>query len=827
MITILPIVVSNVLFAAALALVALVVTRFWRSPQLAHALWALVLLKLITPPLAVVSVPREWLIASSVVEDSATERVVADRNGDTRFVERNEFRSTTEGLDEVTTPSDVVDVDDFNSEAPAAADVPELAVASTLWTRSVDLATRHWLDILGTISFVGAMVYALVLLRRYVRFRGVLAASIDAPLEVVAAAARLVAALELKRCPPVRVVDAPVPPLVWSLGVKPLILLPSGLLRDLDAPQRDAVIAHELAHVRRRDDLVRWLEIVALVAFWWNPAAWLARRKLREAEEECCDAWVVCLLPDQRRSYGQAMFKTSEFLTNVSVLPVLAGSAFGQQRFLKRRIEMILKHKFHRSASWQAKLVLLVLALAVLPLAATAISQDGTASGGSRVTGDDGAIESPSDDATAGPEKPIDVKQFRLILTYHGDSDKPFYNLILSVPPVSQQVSPYNLFLPIDEGQARKIVAHLTASGFFRHARVTENQNDPTTGPQYLLRVRQGDKHYEETLGWDFSTILRLDGIRKTLDGEAAKFMDRLLGRLNGYQKEWESGRVIDGLKTTLSNQNHAGAYGVGEPIGIELKLANVGAVDREYPHHHFIRSGVGIRVIDENGRRVAYLGGGAGLPQRSATIKAGETKVIEQCDLSSYYYLRRPGRYTVAFQAAGLPASNALSFSVSEEKEVVVNDGDPMGKLLSFVGERWPVQGSPNATAKLQPGNNRERADGWYFVFPLTAGGVKGSRAVVWLWLTNEPARELAEPVGDSLVSSEYIGKISRWHAYLHAPAEALELWPQVKQDLDDALNGRPVRAPDAAEAADDEDYRVLHHRYKALIFSALRGGE
>ena len=55
--------------------------------------------------------------------------------------------------------------------------------------------------------------------------------------------------------------------------------------------EQDAVLAHELAHLKRRDHWVRRLEAIVLGLYWWYPGAWWARRQLERAEEECCDAW--------------------------------------------------------------------------------------------------------------------------------------------------------------------------------------------------------------------------------------------------------------------------------------------------------------------------------------------------------------------------------------------------------------------------------------------------------------------------------------------------------------------------------------------------------
>ena len=56
------------------------------------------------------------------------------------------------------------------------------------------------------------------------------------------------------------------------------ILLSDGLLDQLRPRAVEAVMAHEIAHVRRRDPWIRVLETVATSLYWWHPAAWLARR---------------------------------------------------------------------------------------------------------------------------------------------------------------------------------------------------------------------------------------------------------------------------------------------------------------------------------------------------------------------------------------------------------------------------------------------------------------------------------------------------------------------------------------------------------------------
>jgi beta-lactamase regulating signal transducer with metallopeptidase domain len=410
MTAILEIAASNVILSALLAVVAIAATRVWRSPQLAHGLWLLVLLKLITPPLVSVSPPASWPIDRTATNQTS----LPPRSGENNTI-------ATNNLDDEGPPLAHPDLSiqaaaDSSSaalrQAPAAISLDESPLSigqSTMINPSAATSAGRkipfvdWPDAVAIVWLAGAMAYVTILARRCRRFRRVLSASIASDDNIAACTRRLSAKLGLKRRPPVRMVAATVPPLVWSLGLRPVIVLPSKLLTELSPPQCDALICHELAHVRRRDDLIRWLEVIALVLYWWNPVAWFARRKLREAEEECCDAWVVWALPAERRSYGEAMLATIEFLSGGPKLPALAGSTFGGS-FCKRRIEMIMKRNVNRKISWAALGMIVLVAVGVLPLVAQTTSTDG---GESSALLDARAASADAGKSEAQPEKDV------------------------------------------------------------------------------------------------------------------------------------------------------------------------------------------------------------------------------------------------------------------------------------------------------------------------------------------------------------------------------------------------------------------------------------
>ena len=369
---VLNIVVSNAVLAAILALFAFAVTKVWRNPHLAHALWLLVLIKLVAPPLAHVPWPELSFTTEHVGDGQFDEATSAGSSpamftsGDTpsaiaQHAKETNLESTFE------TAGSPVDV--FENAPPA---ITEVASDAWSWLQAVSL---HWPVVLLVVWIGGALVYTCVLASRCLRFRTVLAGAVEADRELLADAQRFAKDVGLARRPDIRVVDARIPPLVWGVGLKPLVLLPQQLLAGLDHGQRQAVLVHELAHIRRRDHFVRWFEVLVLVLFWWNPVAWLARRQIRRAEEQCCDAWVVWALPGSRRSYGHALLRTIEFLTERHLVPDVVGTTFGGFPF-KRRIEMIVKRDLNRKMSRANWAVVLLLGAAVLTIAAQTVSND-------------------------------------------------------------------------------------------------------------------------------------------------------------------------------------------------------------------------------------------------------------------------------------------------------------------------------------------------------------------------------------------------------------------------------------------------------------------
>jgi bla regulator protein blaR1 len=101
----------------------------------------------------------------------------------------------------------------------------------------------------------------------------------------------------------------------------PHILLPLGIDRLLDQRELNAVLLHELAHARRRDNLIRLIYEGALCALWFHPLIWLAARRMAVYRELSCDESVI------QNAHGEALVSALAKLAVSEPAPFLQATA--------------------------------------------------------------------------------------------------------------------------------------------------------------------------------------------------------------------------------------------------------------------------------------------------------------------------------------------------------------------------------------------------------------------------------------------------------------------------------------------------------------------
>ncbi|MDQ1522630.1 MAG: hypothetical protein QOE47_554 [Pyrinomonadaceae bacterium] len=153
--------------------------------------------------------------------------------------------------------------------------------------------------------------------------------------------ARLARQLRVSR--PVRLCESALVEVPTVIGwLRPVILVPASALTGLSAPQLEAILAHELAHIRRHDYLVNLLQSVAETVLFYHPAVWWLSGRVRVEREHACDDLAVRATGDVL-VYARALttLETLRGQQQAGVRPVLAVAANGG--VLMQRIQRLIK----------------------------------------------------------------------------------------------------------------------------------------------------------------------------------------------------------------------------------------------------------------------------------------------------------------------------------------------------------------------------------------------------------------------------------------------------------------------------------------------------
>lgn len=362
---------------AAIMLLIVVCARRWPAP-VRHALLVLVLVKFLVPPtwtaptglFSRVEVERAHSVAA--VEETGTSHGVllaagtvnpdttSDPGGATWSAPATDRAIAEVGEAEIAwaRPARVADAE------PAATSLSGYAVTMLAWA-------------------VGVLAFGVLVARAFASLRAQLRHATSAPDDVFARHADLARRLGLRRVPTLSVSPEGQGPLAYGV-LRPGILIPREVLA-LAPLEQDAVLAHELAHHRRRDMWSAWLQHVVGALFWFHPAVWATNRFVKRLREDCCDDVVLTqdVCDDER--YCETLLRTACF---IGVTNSAAAAGLGAHP-LHRRFRRILDPTLVRSPRLGAMgaAVALVVGAFVMPGIAVVNAPEGRGVPGADVVG--------------------------------------------------------------------------------------------------------------------------------------------------------------------------------------------------------------------------------------------------------------------------------------------------------------------------------------------------------------------------------------------------------------------------------------------------------
>jgi beta-lactamase regulating signal transducer with metallopeptidase domain len=305
---------QNAITTALLVPFVLIACRAFRDrPAVQHALWLILLVKFLMPPL----VAWPWQL------DNLWQYAISF------------FAASQVALPVEPTLS--------FSEAPAASFSDFLIPAlSALW-------------------LIGAIALADIQLRKIRRQSRLIKHATTAPTTLATTATDIARRWGLAPIP-VLIARGIASPFLWCLGRLKLIWPQNMVANELSR----AIMAHELAHLRRRDHWIAWLEMVAALVWWWNPIFWIVRKNLRSTSEMACDALALAAFPEGRCEYAETLLELSAVSKSRAPALVL-GVSTGTPSSFERRMSMIVSERVSGKLSLMGILAAGLLAIASLP----------------------------------------------------------------------------------------------------------------------------------------------------------------------------------------------------------------------------------------------------------------------------------------------------------------------------------------------------------------------------------------------------------------------------------------------------------------------------
>ena len=363
---------SSVLMALVFALDLILRKRVRATAR--YALWLLVLAKLVVP--ASLSLPTGvgyWVPAPKALT-AARPGVVSALRAEKGHTDESRPAATSVVQAASVPQADLVTRQTLQ-EQPNATSAQSLQLEAAqqrgptdIQTTSAAGQTLHWRGVAalgwlaGMAGLSGVLAFRARLTRRMI-------ANATATEEFSGLLSKGASRLGVRRRVALKLSGAAATPAVCGL-FRPVILLPTALVSRLSAAQLEAVLLHELAHVRRGDPWVNYFQALLQIVYFYNPLLWLANAAIRRVREEAVDELVLVAMADEAALYPEVLLQVAKFSMQTP------RPGFGWVGILEKRstvggrIRLMLHRPWPKSArlGLRGGIAVAVLAAALLPM---------------------------------------------------------------------------------------------------------------------------------------------------------------------------------------------------------------------------------------------------------------------------------------------------------------------------------------------------------------------------------------------------------------------------------------------------------------------------
>ncbi|MGB0864064.1 MAG: M56 family metallopeptidase [Saprospiraceae bacterium] len=157
--------------------------------------------------------------------------------------------------------------------------------------------------------------------------------------------------------------------------LKPIVLVPIGLINQLSEQEVEAILLHELAHVKRHDFLINILQNCIEITLFYHPVIWWISNQVRHIREECCDDMAISIQKNTT-IYAETLVQIQQYSYSLTSKINLAMAATGKKGQLTKRVHRLFtENKIQKRKGITFPLVLLLLVVGSFSLLAFQYAQ--------------------------------------------------------------------------------------------------------------------------------------------------------------------------------------------------------------------------------------------------------------------------------------------------------------------------------------------------------------------------------------------------------------------------------------------------------------------
>jgi len=330
------------------------VLRYW--------IWMIILVKLLLPPtLAFPTSPTYWLsdgLRSFVTGKSFPAETSATRSAVTNIPPEPSARSRSNGA---ASSADNADLQPAPVPSAGADRVTAPAMSGSLLT---------WQGYVLLAWVASVVVMMTLLMQRALFVRSLVAQSDEAGEAMTSILQRARRQMQINARIGLRLSQAATSPSVCGI-VRPTILIPQSLPGKMALQDFQSILLHELAHIKRGDLWISFIQTIVQILYIYNPLLWVANAAIRKVREQAADEMVLVALGEEADDYPKTLLDISRLTFGSPALSLRFIGVAESKKALHRRIKHMLTRPVPKSARVGAlgTIIILVVAAVLLPMA--------------------------------------------------------------------------------------------------------------------------------------------------------------------------------------------------------------------------------------------------------------------------------------------------------------------------------------------------------------------------------------------------------------------------------------------------------------------------